>query len=303
MDTPHWIGLYSQDSGINYKWSDGSDTVYTHWDATDDDDDDFVTGECVYIDVNGGWRRADCEVLLPGALCHIPLPSSKPFISYETACPSTWVKFGRACYNFEPVVEKLTFEESRIHCKQKVNTSDVLTIENETENRFVLEQLWSSGFLHHTIWLGMYFNTDTNSMAWVDGSPTDYTNWADKGPHTKVLTTDTCVTTRVIDGVWHSSTCGEQLGFICKTFSDVTTKVKVEPFNDLHHGVIPAAVVMAVLIFALLAGAMWVLYRRNPVCFRAFPSLGSAYYRQTNSQATESDGNVLITDLEAHSGE
>lgn len=56
-------------------------------------------------------------------------------------------------------------------------------------------------------------------MAWVDGSPTDYTNWADKGPDTKLLTADTCVTTRVIDGVWHSSTCGEQLGFICKTFS------------------------------------------------------------------------------------
>lgn len=66
-------------SGINYKWSDGSDTVYTHWDAADDDDDDFVTGECVYIDVNGGWRRADCETPLPGALCHIPLPSQYHF--------------------------------------------------------------------------------------------------------------------------------------------------------------------------------------------------------------------------------
>uniref|UniRef100_A0A3B3XG56 Phospholipase A2 receptor 1 n=1 Tax=Poecilia mexicana TaxID=48701 RepID=A0A3B3XG56_9TELE len=295
LDGPHWIGLYSQDSGINYKWSDGSDTVYTHWDAADDDDDNFVTGECVYIDVNGGWRRADCETPLPGALCHVPLPSHKPFVSNEMSCPHTWVKFGRGCYDFEPVVEKLTFEESRTRCKQKVNTSDILTIESETENRFVLEQLWSSGSLHRTIWLGMYFNIDTDSMAWVDGSPTDYTNWADKGPDTKQLTADTCVTTRVMDGVWHLSTCGGQLGFICKTVSDLP--------QCLHHGIIPAAVVVAVLIFALLAGAMWLLYKRNPARFRGFPSLGSAYYRQTNSQATESDGNVLITDLEAHSGE
>lgn len=48
-------------------------------------------------------------------------------------------------------------------CHFPVNTSDVLTIESETENRFVLEQLWSSGFLHHAVWLGMYFNTDSKN--------------------------------------------------------------------------------------------------------------------------------------------
>jgi len=73
--------------------------------------------------------------------------------------------------------------------------------------------------------------------------------------------------------------------------------------SGLHHGIIPAAVLVAVLIFALLAGAVWFLYKRNSARFRRLPTLGSAYYRQTSSQATESDGNVLITDLEAHSGE
>ena len=73
--------------------------------------------------------------------------------------------------------------------------------------------------------------------------------------------------------------------------------------SGLHHGVIPAAVLVAVLIFALLAGAMWFVYKRNASRFRGLPTLGSAYYRQTSSQATESDGNVLITDLEPHSGE
>uniref|UniRef100_A0A3Q3JVM7 Phospholipase A2 receptor 1 n=1 Tax=Monopterus albus TaxID=43700 RepID=A0A3Q3JVM7_MONAL len=298
---PHWIGLYSQDSGINYQWSDGSDTVYTHWDAADDDDD-FALGECVYMDVNGGWRRADCETPLPGALCHVPPPRSKPFISYEVQCSSRWVKFGHGCYNFEPVVQKLTFEESRQHCRQKVNTSDVLTIESETENRFILEQLWSLGFLHQTVWLGMYFNTDTDSMAWVDGSPVDYTNWANKAPDSKLLTTDTCVTTRVVDGVWHQSQCTERLGFVCKTISDVMTEVEVEPLNGSHHGIIPTAMLVAVLIFVLLAGAMWFVYK-NSACFHGLPRLGNAYYRQTSSQDTESDGNVLITDLEAHSGE
>lgn len=140
----------SLQSGISYKWSDGSDTVYTQWDAADDEED-IVTGDCAYMDVSGGWRRADCETQLRGALCHglppsqcsfsetwtflvslqlfvflfrshhalLCLTGSKPFISYEVVCPSTWVKFGQSCYNFDTVVYKLTFEESRKHCRLK----------------------------------------------------------------------------------------------------------------------------------------------------------------------------------------
>lgn len=56
-------------------------------------------------------------------------------------------------------------------------------------------------------------------MSWVDGSPMDYTNWPSKAPDSKLLTADTCVTTRVVDGVWHLSQCTERLGFVCKTAS------------------------------------------------------------------------------------
>uniref|UniRef100_A0A8C2WSQ2 Phospholipase A2 receptor 1 n=1 Tax=Cyclopterus lumpus TaxID=8103 RepID=A0A8C2WSQ2_CYCLU len=295
LAVPHWIGLYSQDSGINYQWSDGSDTVYTHWDAVDDD---FVTGECVYMDVSGGWRRADCETPLPGALCHVPPPSNKPFISYEVACPSTWVKFRHGCYDFEPVVQKLTFEESREHCRQKVNTSDVLTIESETENRL----FWSScgrrgSFTTPCGW-------DLILWAWVDGSAMDYINWPNKAPDAKLLTAG-CL---CYDQGWLTA-CGtcrsatERLGFICKTTSSESKWGPSERLRGLHHGVVPAAVLVAVLIFALVAGAMWFVYKRNSSRFRRLPTLSSAYYRQTGSQATESDGNVLITHLEAHSGE
>lgn len=62
--------------GINYQWSDGSDTLFTHWDAADDDD--HMVGDCVYMDTTGGWRRADCEMGLRGALCHVPPPSKSP---------------------------------------------------------------------------------------------------------------------------------------------------------------------------------------------------------------------------------
>lgn len=298
LGAPHWIGLYSQDSGINYQWSDGSDTVYTHWDSTDDEDD-FINGDCVYIDVNGGWRRADCESTLPGALCHEPELIIKSMSTSEVVCPSTWVKFQGVCYNFEPVVHRLPLEEAREHCRLKLNTSDILTIETETENRFVLEKLWSLGFVHQSVWLGMFFSIDSDSLNWVDGTPVQYTNWPSKPPDPSDISVDTCVTTKAADGVWYLTQCSEKLGFVCKTTTYKEVEVEAEPLNGLHHGVIAAAVLVAVVVFALLAGAFWFVYKRNEGPFRG---VGSAYYRQS-SQATESDGNVLIRDLESRSGE
>lgn len=81
------------------------------------------------------------------------------------------------------------------------------------------------------------------------------------------------------------------------------TAETISSVSDLHRSVVPAAAVVAVVIFALLAVAVWFLFRRNSARFRGLPALGGAYYRQTDSQGTESDGNVLIADLEAHSGE
>ncbi|XP_011608367.2 secretory phospholipase A2 receptor [Takifugu rubripes] len=301
LGAPHWIGLHSElPGGISYKWSDGSETVYTHWDA--EDDEDALAEDCVYVDVNGRWRRADCETLLPGALCQEMHPSSKPFISNDVVCPTTWVKFGQICYNFDPVVYQLTFEKSREHCRLMANNSDVLTIMSDQENRFVLEQLWTLGLLHQTVWLGMDFNQDNNSMVWVDGSPVDYNNWPNKSPDPKLVFPDTCVTTRGVDGVWHLSQCTEQLGFICKTTTKANDMVEVESLKGFHHSAIPAAVLGAVLIFALLAGATWLAYKKNALCFRGLPPIGSIYYRQSGTH-TDSDGNVLITDLSPYSGQ
>ncbi|XP_028972623.2 secretory phospholipase A2 receptor [Esox lucius] len=303
LDFPHWIGLYSEDDGINYHWSDGSDTVFTHWDPTDGDDEDLLVGDCVYMDVAGGWRRADCDTPLPGALCHLPPPKSGAFTSYEVVCPPTWVKFGAGCYNFEPVIQRLTLQEAREHCRHKVNTSDVMTIESETDHRFVMTLLCSYGFPHQSVWLGMSFNADTRSLAWFDGTPVEYSNWHFKAPDLGQLTPDTCASIRVSDGEWHLSHCTDRLGFVCKTTSDMVPEVEVEHLNDLHRGVVPVAVLVAVLLFAALSAVLWFVYKRNSARFHRLQSLGNAYYRQTDSQATESDGNVLITDLEPHSGE
>ncbi|KAL2087574.1 hypothetical protein ACEWY4_016402 [Coilia grayii] len=298
---PHWIGLYSQDDGINYQWSDGSDTLYTHWDAGDDDDD-HVVGDCVYMDVTGGWRRADCEMNLKGALCHFPPPKSNA-VSHGVDCSSSWLKFRQSCYTFEPVLQRLGLEEATQHCRQKGNSSDVLTIGNEEESRFILEQLASYGLPHQTVWLGISFDTDTDTLTWLDGSPLDYSSWHFRPPDARVLSADTCVSLRVSDGVWNLASCTDKLGFICKTkaAADRAAEVEVQPLNGMHHGAVVLAVLLAIHVFGLLACTGWLVYKK--VGLRRLTSLGPAYYRQTSSQSTESDGNVLIADLESTAGE
>ncbi|XP_064183474.1 secretory phospholipase A2 receptor [Anguilla rostrata] len=297
---PHWIGLYSQDDGINYQWSDGSDAVFTHWDSGDDGDD---AGDCVYMDPRGGWRRADCERPLQGAVCHVPPPRQSFAFSHEVLCPQTWVKFESSCYSFEPIVQRLGMEDAREHCKNKANASDLMTIKTEDENRFVLEELKSYGFPHQMMWLGIIYDTDNDALAWVDGSPIKYSNWQFKAPNMDTLALDTCVSMRLSDSVWHLSGCSDKLGFICKLRSDTNTDVEVEPLNELHQGVVPVAVLVAILIFGVLVVSLWVVYKRNAVHFRILSSLGNAYYRQENSQTTDQEGNVLITDLETNTGE
>ncbi|XP_028835603.1 secretory phospholipase A2 receptor isoform X2 [Denticeps clupeoides] len=301
LNRPHWIGLYSQDDGINYQWSDGRNNLFTHWDDTGDD---FAQGDCVYMDVNGAWKRADCDMVLQGALCLVPPPKSS-VISSEVDCPHSWVKFSGSCYSFESVLRRLSLEEAREHCRHRANSSDVLTIRSEEENRFVMEQLGSYGLPHQIVWLGISYDTD-NALTWLDGSPLDFSNWHFKAPDPKVLTVGTCVSARVSDGVWNLADCNNKLGFICKTrtVADGRAEVEVKPLNGLHHGLVPAAVLVAILLFAVVAGLLWFVYKRRGVIrFRRLPSLGHAYYRQTSSQASDSDGSVLIADLEPTTGE
>ncbi|XP_062869501.1 secretory phospholipase A2 receptor [Trichomycterus rosablanca] len=302
LGTPQWIGLFSEDDGINYQWTDGSDNVFTHWDSGDDWDMSFVLGDCVYMDIDGGWRRDDCDMLLSGALCYVPPPKS--FATYsEVVCPETWLKFRGRCYNFEPVVLRMPLEEAREYCRNKENSSDVLTIRDEEENRFFLKQMKNFYDEYEAVWLGIYYNIDNDALTWLDESALDFTNWRQKPPDASVMHADTCVSVQVSDAEWILANCRDRLGFICKTRSDAAQEVVVEPLTGLHHGIVPAAVLVSILFFAMTAGLFWFMYKRNTLGFRRLPSLGTAYYRQSSSQAMDSDGNVLLTDLETQGGD
>uniref|UniRef100_A0A8C9SHM3 Phospholipase A2 receptor 1 n=1 Tax=Scleropages formosus TaxID=113540 RepID=A0A8C9SHM3_SCLFO len=296
----HWIGLFSQDNGISYTWMDGSTLQFVHWNSEDNGDE--AVGSCTYMNVRGSWQKSDCEIILQGAVCQVFPPRSHS-VSYEVTCPDAWEKFQSSCYSFEPVIRRLSLGEAREHCRHKGGSSDLLMVKNEDENQFVLEKLKLHALPHQTIWLAISYDTNLNTLTWMDGSAIEYSNWHFKAPNTDLLTADTCVSMRISDSIWHLARCSDSLGFVCKTITDTVSEVEVQPVSGLHHGIIPAALAVAILIFSLLAASLWYVYRRNVTRFRRLPTLGNAYYRQASSQATDSDGNVLIMNLEINTGE
>ncbi|XP_069589126.1 secretory phospholipase A2 receptor isoform X2 [Ranitomeya imitator] len=72
---PHWIGSYSANSGDDFRWLDGTTSLFTSWAEEESPSD----GSCVYIDTSGYWRAEHCDTELRGALC---LPSTGHLFSF-----------------------------------------------------------------------------------------------------------------------------------------------------------------------------------------------------------------------------
>lgn len=303
LDAPHWIGLYSTDDGISHQWSDGSEGWFTHWEDSNYYPEGPVgDGGCVSMDTNGRWRDNECDMRLSGAICYMPPPKSIAF-SFEVVCPDTWVKFRGSCYYFKTVISKKTQEEARNHCKANGNSSELLTIQDDEESRFFLKEMWHYYQGRQNLWLGVLYNAKNGVLARLDGSQLQYTNWRSRVPDEQEMRKQPCVSMRVSDAVWQLADCTERLGFICKTSTGTIKEVEVEPLKGLHQGVISVAALVAILLFTVVIGSLWLLYKRNSLCFRRLPTFGSAYYRQTNSQASDQDENVLLPELETQAGD
>ncbi|XP_045415037.1 secretory phospholipase A2 receptor [Lemur catta] len=288
----HWIGLFTEDNGLNFDWSDGTKSSFTFW----KDEESSFLGDCVFADTSGRWHSTACESFLQGAICHVPTetrPLEHPELCSETSIP--WIKFKSNCYSFSTVLDSTSFEAAHEFCKKE--GSNLLTIKDEAENAFLLEELFAFGSSVQMVWLNAQFDSNNETVQWFDGTPTDQANWGIREPATDHFKPHQCVALRIPEGVWQLSPCQEKKGFICKMEADIHT-IKEHPGKAPTHSVVPLAVALALIITLAVSTLAFCICKQNSGFFRRLAGFGSPYYPTTNLSTVHLEENILISDLE-----
>nr|XP_056717155.1 lymphocyte antigen 75 [Euleptes europaea] len=181
---PLWIGLSSKDDGIHYQWSDGKQIRFSYWSEEEDEDED----DCVYLDSSGAWKTSECDIEKPGAICYLPRSRNETKETEEygsVICPhkvknTPWIPFQNSCYTFTITKDRwkeVKLNEAHHLCKTMNANASVLSIKNENENRFVVEQLQTFSGLAHWVWLGLIYDKEYMQLKWYDETYLSFNKW------------------------------------------------------------------------------------------------------------------------------
>ncbi|XP_033965963.1 CD302 antigen [Pseudochaenichthys georgianus] len=177
-------------------------------------------------------------------------------------CPAdgrTWVPFGDGCYHFvhgaEDKIKSYTFDRAKTLCQG----FELLTIQSAEENDFVFKyspEVWKNNV---NIWLGMYYDTNSDNMKWFGEKPVGFSNWEDSSSPSNLMPLDTCVALHTNTGKWENVSCLEQAenGVVCETDQ------KAEEVKQKPSALLSALVILSVVAIMGVSSVIWFLHQKR----------------------------------------
>ncbi|XP_044179085.1 uncharacterized protein LOC114946811 isoform X1 [Acropora millepora] len=209
----NWIGLTDSSVEGRYRWeSDNSPVNYTNW-ARGEPNDYGGVEDCISVYGGGStglWNDDYCDSE------HYYICEK---VNGRNICPINWRNFGDFCYKFNVhgALHKTWIESEKV-CKTFSNSSELISIGSEAEQRFLLAQLKGMRIVR-PVWLGLNDVKIEGRYTWSDGSIVKYRNWEVNQPPIGIigrLSDCTVIDPRTVNGTWSSTLCYGLRGYVCK---------------------------------------------------------------------------------------
>ncbi|KAM4692595.1 C-type mannose receptor 2 [Rhinophrynus dorsalis] len=296
LKTPLWIGLSNEEGGRAYSWLTENSLSFTNW---RDGEPQHLSG-CVYMDSQGTWSTASCEIKAKGAICTFNNVTTKAHQwSSAGSCPrsmadSSWIPFRDHCYSFHMEL-RVSQREASKRC-QKVG-GEVLSILDDTENVFVWEHLQTYESQIKGAWLGMSFNAKEGGLVWNDNTPVNYSNWGQQDSGPSLLSPNSCYWVQGNNGVWNLGSCTNiSMGVICKLsrVEDASLGRSVFP----EHTTAVVVVILSTTALCILVVVSIYLYRRRKHAAEMGSFESARYSRSNSGPGGSAEKNILVSDME-----
>ncbi|XP_069558584.1 CD302 antigen isoform X1 [Brachyistius frenatus] len=177
-------------------------------------------------------------------------------------CPAdghTWVPFGDRCYYFvhgeEDRNTTYTFERAKTLCQH----FELLTIQSAEENDFVLHyspEVWKEDV---NVWLGMYYDSNSEDIRWLGEDPVKFSNWEFSSSTSDLALMDTCVALHIHTGKWETVSCLDDVenGVICEAAQ------KAEEAKQKPSALLSALVILSVVAIVGASAVVWFLQQKH----------------------------------------
>uniref|UniRef100_A0A8D3DFH1 Macrophage mannose receptor 1-like n=1 Tax=Scophthalmus maximus TaxID=52904 RepID=A0A8D3DFH1_SCOMX len=302
LNSPVWIGLNKKQTVGYFTYVDGWHMTISNWyrkyPSTDQD--------CVFVDVDGKWKTAYCNQTM-NSICmmstDVPPTESSHFPGRCPVDPErphyggkhgyTWLPFKGHCYLF--LTERLSWSDASVSCARHGGT--LASIEDPTEQQFILRNVKIFEDNHSSFWMGLY-KTHKGVWQWLDKTVMDYINWDTDQPGD-----NTYGVIEVSDGRWRTGEKWNRREYICKTpkvlIQATSTSASSSPVDTQSRGHVILAAVL--LITAIAIGIFIVLFlfkksgRHLPVPEKTTTFDNPVFVSNEQSQQDLVDTNKVVT--------